>query len=257
MNGLFTLITGASEGIGRSLAYECAKRNFNVALVARSEDKLKEVSTDLTEKYGIKTVYYPIDISLSGSPEKIYEWSKKNVGINILINNAGIGMFGKFEKLDLTEQLRMISLNIIGLVSLSHLFIKDMKKLDYSNILNVASIAAFYPLPYYSVYGATKAFVLSFTEALRYELRETNINVSCICPGDTKTNFFRKTGNFEKKIDNLMDSDILAKFAVDGLLNHKDVIFPGKVKLIADMSRFFKSLFRKKLYKMLSGYKIG
>lgn len=166
----YTLITGASGGIGREIAELLAKRGNNLVLVARRKSALLDISSNFEKLYQIKVLTMACDLSVKDTPKAIYEWCKnKDIVIDTIVNNAGRGLFGQFSSLDIKEQMNMIELNISGLVQ------------------------------HYSVYGATKAFVLSYTEALRQELSTSNINVSCLCPGDTNTEFLKMLGILVKR----------------------------------------------------------
>ncbi|MGL4739504.1 MAG: SDR family NAD(P)-dependent oxidoreductase [Sarcina sp.] len=190
------LITGASSGIGFELAKIFAKDNVNLILVARNLDKLNDLKL-LISKSHPKTTIYTIskDLSKKSSAKELYNCIKDlNLTVNILVNNAGFGSMGKFIDLDLDTQLEMIELNILTLTKLTHLFLQDMRKLKKGKILNIASLAAFCPGPYMSVYYATKSFVLSFSRALKEELRFSGITVTALCPGATKSQF-SKTAN--------------------------------------------------------------
>ncbi|HPR92975.1 MAG TPA: SDR family oxidoreductase [Syntrophomonadaceae bacterium] len=249
----YTLITGASDGIGREMAELFAQKGNNLVLVARRKNILEDISENLIKLYKVKILTMPCDLSEKETPKAIYEWCKgKDIIIDTIVNNAGRGLFGQFNNIDIEEQINMINLNISSLVMLNYYFIPDLLKLSKGFILNVASIAALYPLPYYSVYGATKAFVLSFTEALRYELRNSNIIVSCLCPGDTDTNFFINAGN-EKRKKPSTSPHVVADVAVRSLFRDEPVIFPDKAKLIAKIPRF---ILKKKVFKRISKYKV-
>ncbi|MGL5822280.1 MAG: SDR family NAD(P)-dependent oxidoreductase [Sarcina sp.] len=190
------LITGASSGIGLELAKIFAKDNINLILVARSLDKLNDLKLLLSEMYPQTTTYViSKDLSKSNSAKELYDYIKNlNLNVNILINNAGFGSMGKFIDLDLELQLNMIELNILSLTKLTYLFLQDMKNFKKGKILNIASLAAFCPGPYMAVYYATKSFVLSFSRALKEELRFSGITVISLCPGATKSDF-SKTAN--------------------------------------------------------------
>lgn len=249
----YTLVTGASGGIGREIAEEFARRGNNLVLVARNRSALENISKNFEKAYNIKVFVISINLSKKESPKTIYDLCMENhIKVNALINNAGAGIFGEFEKLDIEKQEDIINLNINNLVKLTHYFIAELKKCTKGYILNVASIAAFYPLPYYSVYGATKAFVLSFTEALRFEMRDSSLNICCLCPGDTGTNFFNSAGNRNKK-KNLMSPKELAEIGVNSLFNNEAVIRPKLVKVITSIPR---GILKKLIAKRLSKYKL-
>lgn len=250
-SGVYTLVTGASSGIGKEMARELAKRGNNLVLTARNEEKLQELAAEWNTLYKIHVHVVALDLMKKNAAESIYMWCKqRKLTIGTIINNAGAGLFGEFHTLNLEDQLNIITLNINSLVGITHYFIPDLKQLEKGYILNVASIAALYPLPYYSVYGATKAFVLSFSEALRHELRLSNITVRCLCPGDTDTDFFRNARNTNLK-KSLMPPEQVAKAAVDSLYSNTPVIFPGNMKLISMIPRL---LLKKIITKRVSKY---
>ena len=212
-------------------------------MVARSESALKNLAEELNQKYSVKAYYLAINLCESDSAKYIYDWCKSNnLIINVLVNNAGVGWFGNFNETDLTKHLNIIELNITSLVTLTHYFLDDMKKLPEAYILNVASIVSLYPLPYNSVYAATKAFVLSFTQALRYELKNTGITASCLCPGDTDTGFFENAGG-RKLNRKTMSPEVVAQIAVNSLHKKKSVIYPKYVKLLSMLPKTMLAFF--------------
>lgn len=189
------LITGASSGIGKTFAYELAKKGLNIVLTARSEEKLAEISKDLIAKYGVKVSFITSDLSeLSGSTKIYEELQKQHIKIDLLINNAGIGKWSNFleENIDVYE--KMLNLNIQSVVKLTHLLLPDMLKAKNGGIINISSTGALQPCPYIAVYCASKAFVLSFSEAIHGEYSQKGIKITAICPGNTKTEF-QKTAN--------------------------------------------------------------
>jgi short-subunit dehydrogenase len=186
-----TLITGASSGIGEAFARKLAARGHNLLLVARSEDKLITLCNELGRIKSIHAQYVAIDLSPSGAPARLFEETqKRGLAVDLLINNAGFGSMGDFTKLDRARELNMIDLNIRALVELTHRFLVPMRERKSGAIINVASTAGFQPVPFMASYAATKAFVLSFSEALWEENRPYGIKVMALCPGVTETNFF-------------------------------------------------------------------
>lgn len=184
------LITGASSGIGLEFARIFAKHKSDLVLVARSEEKLNELAEELSKNYGVKVKVIAKDLAEKNAPTDINtELEKEKIEIEYLINNAGFGGYGLYHETDWMKENDMIQVNITALAELSKIFVKGMVKRNSGRILNVASTAAFQPGPLMSVYYATKAFVLSLSEAMAYELRETNVTVTCLCPGPTKSNF--------------------------------------------------------------------
>lgn len=185
------LITGASSGIGETFARELAARNTNLVLVARSQDKLNQLAQQLQEQFQVQTDVIVQDLTETRAGKTVYEAiAQKELTIDLLINNAGFGDYGPFVERDLQKQLQMIHLNVTTLVELTHLFLPGMKQRGSGGIINVASIAAYQPLPYMSIYAATKAFVLHFSEALWAENKGSGVEILALCPGPTKSNFF-------------------------------------------------------------------
>ncbi len=184
------LITGASSGIGKELALYHASRGGNLIIVARRENLLNELKADISSRYNVKVKVIATDLTKPDSPNKIWKiLEEENIEIDYLINNAGFGGYGDFASRELDTDLKMIDLNIKTLVSLTHLFLNKMRNKNSGKILNVASSAAFLPGPLQSVYYATKAFVVSFSEGISEELKDKNITVTILCPGYTETEF--------------------------------------------------------------------
>lgn len=189
----YTLITGASSGIGRELALIAGRYKRNLVLVARSEADLLAVKKEVlthgqSEKIRIEVL--AVDLSKNTSAKKVYDFCKqKNIAVNELINNAGFGDYGLFSDSDLKRQLSMIDLNIRSLTELTHLFLPDMLTNRSGKIMNLGSVASFLPGPHMSVYFASKNFVLRFSQALHEEVRSHGVTVTCLCPGPTKTSF--------------------------------------------------------------------
>lgn len=184
------LITGASSGIGKEFAKQLAKRQYDLIVIARSENKLIELKQELESQYQIKVTVIIQDLTLPNAGEKVFEQVQgENLTVDLLINNAGFGDYGKFGDRPLDKQLNMIQLNISAVVELTHLFLPQMKARKKGQIINVSSIAAYQPMPYLSVYAATKAFVLSFSEAIWAEYRNDGIYILALCPGPTESEF--------------------------------------------------------------------
>jgi short-subunit dehydrogenase len=186
-----TLITGASSGIGEVFARKLAARGHNLLLVSRSEDKLITLCNELGRTQSTRAQYVAMDLSERDAPAQLFEETlKRGLEIDFLINNAGFGSMGDFAKFDLQRELDMIDLNVRSLVELTHRFLVPMRERKNGSIINVASTAGFQPIPFMATYAATKAFVLSFTEALWEENRPHGVKVMALCPGVTETNFF-------------------------------------------------------------------
>lgn len=184
------LVTGASGGLGAEFARLHASRGGNLVLVARSADKLESLKTKFIAQYSVSVMTIAVDLTLQGSTQFVYDKvCDAGVKVDYLINNAGFGLLGNFAVSDLNRQQEMIQLNVMALMQLTHLFLPAMIERGKGRILNVASTAAFQPGPYMAVYFATKAFVLSFSEALAVEVKEKGVTVSALCPGPTETGF--------------------------------------------------------------------
>ena len=228
----YALITGASKGIGKAMAFELASRKHNILLVARSEDLLKSVAHKLITDYGVQVAYLVADLSSPIAPQEVYNWCiTKNYTIDILINNAGYGLSGKFDNYTLEENLNMMQVNMTTSIQLCQLFLPMLKQQTKSYILNVASSAAYQAVPGLSLYAATKVFMLNFSRGLRQELKNTSISVSSICPGATDTDFSARANvgphalKAAEKVN--MMPDIVAKIAIEGMFKGKAEIVPG------------------------------
>lgn len=226
LNNKYTLITGATSGIGLSMAEVFAKNNYNIILSGRNEEKLRNIKRDLSRKYDIDVKIFAKDLGSSYGAKELYnEVVKKQLLVDILINNAGFGYVGQFVDENIDKDEEMIKLNIESVTFLTKLFAKEMVKRREGKILNVASTGAYHPGPYTAVYYATKAYVLSFSEAISYELSKYNIIVSTLCPGATKTNFAKNEG--KKDNPKARNPQFVADKAYKGLMKGKRIIIPG------------------------------
>jgi short-subunit dehydrogenase len=227
----YTLITGASQGMGLEMARECASLGRNILLISLPKENLKVLSENISEKFNVQTDFYEIDLTEAKSAEEIFKWvKKKNYSIDFLINNAGFGGFGAFEEYTLSYVEKMIDLNIKATTRMTHYFIPELKKNSPSFILNNASMMANFPCPYKSVYAASKVYVKYFTEALRVELESFGISVSLLQPGATPTNDVVKNqiqkGGFMARVS-VTEAHKVARKAVRNTLKGKPVIIPG------------------------------
>lgn len=214
------LITGASSGIGKDLAINLSNMGYDIILVARKENKLKEVS----KLCNTKTEIYVTDLSVEENCKKLFSDHKD---IDILVNNAGFGLFGEFKDTDLDKELNMIDLNIKAVHILTKLYLNEMIRKDSGKILNVTSTAAFLPGPLMNTYYSTKSYVFKLTTALFEELRriKSNVKVSVLCPGPVNTNFNNVAGvSFNMKS---LSSKYVAKYAIKKMFKNKLVIIPG------------------------------
>ncbi|MBE8987978.1 SDR family NAD(P)-dependent oxidoreductase [Nostoc sp. LEGE 12450] len=185
------LITGASSGIGKAFAQELAARKTNLVLVARSKEKLSQLAKQLQEQHKIQVDVIIQDLTEPNAAATVFDATKaKGLTIDLLINNAGFGYYGDFAEGDGERQIKIVQLNILALVGLTHKFLPLMRQRRSGSIINVSSITAFQPIPYLSVYAASKAFILSFSEALWAENRQYGVRILVTCPGPIETNFF-------------------------------------------------------------------
>ncbi|MEO7264543.1 MAG: SDR family oxidoreductase [Ferruginibacter sp.] len=245
----YALITGASKGIGKSIAIELAKRKYPVLLVARSENELELTAREIHEAYGVATDYLACDLSKENAAIEIFNWcAEKKYRVQVLVNNAGYGYAGKFENYNLEAYNEMMQVNMNALIGLCHVFIPTLKSFDESYILNIASSAAYQATPGLAVYSASKAFVLSFSRALHRELAHTNLSVSCVCPGGTDTNFASRAqvGNKALKLAARvnMTPAAVAKIAVHKMFKKQPEIITGTIN---KLGAFFAWLLPKKL----------
>lgn len=230
-------------GIGRDLARLAAHDGLDVVLVARSKDKLDELARSLEKSHGIKATVIVEDLTDRGAPARI-EARVAELGIVVddLVNNAGFGSNGEFVSLPLERELEMIQVNIAALVELCHRFGAQMRARRQGRILNIASTAAFQAGPYMATYYASKAFVLSFSEALAFELRDSGVVVTCFCPGPVATEFSRVAGNSESKLMKqgpAASSEEVAKDAWIAMRRHRTVVIHGaKNRFVAGAVRF-------------------
>ena len=215
------LITGASSGIGRDIAKELARRGYDIVIVARSEDKLNELKNEINN---VQVESIPMDISNLDNCKELYN----KVGyVEILVNNAGFGLFGKFNTTDIDREMEMVDLNVKSLHYLTKLFLKDMIEKDKGYILNVASIAGHLPGPFMSTYYATKHYVFNLSESINEELKKdrSHVRVGTLNPGPVETNF-NKVANVKFNLSSLT-SEYVAKYTVDRMLKGKTDITPG------------------------------
>ena len=235
------LITGASGGIGYEISELFAKGKCNLVLVARNADKLKEIAEDFQSRYQITVHIVPMNLSSADSPNELYHYLERNkIMVDYLVNNAGFGAHGKFNDMELQEELDMIQLNITALTHLTKLFLKGMVERKFGRILNVASTASFQPGPLMSVYYASKSYVLFLSEALANELKGTGVSVSVICPGPTRTGFQQRAQNEKTALGTdsglMMDARKVALIGYKGMMKGKTVIIPGLANKILAQS---------------------
>jgi uncharacterized protein len=228
----YALITGASKGIGKAIAEELAARKFNLLLVARSQELLQEAAKDIIGKYKVQADYLSIDLSSPNAAQQVFKWcAENNYSIEILVNNAGYGLSGLFEKYSIADNTNMMQVNMIAPVQLCQLFLPMLKQQKQAYLLNIASSAAYQAVPYLSVYAGTKSFVLSWSRGLRQELKKTNVSVTCISPGSTDTDFVVRAQIGEKGLKTAkrvnMTAEAVAKIAVKSMFAGKAEVITG------------------------------
>lgn len=230
----FALITGASKGIGKAIAFELAAKGYDLALVARSQDLLTQTSEEIRAKHNVKVQFLALDLSAPTSAQDVLNWTKQNnLDLSILVNNAGYGLSGFFESYPLEQHLAMLQVNCTTLIQLTYLFLPQLKQQKQAYILNISSSAAYQAVPYLSLYAASKSLVLSFSRGLRYELRKTPVSVTCVCPGSTDTDFGTRAQIGEKakktaeKVN--MTAEQVGKAAVNAMFNKKAEVITGAI----------------------------
>jgi short-subunit dehydrogenase len=224
------LVTGASGGIGLELARLLAADGHDLVLVARSGDKLARLAEELSGKHGVAARVLVADLALADAPREIFDdLQEKGVAVDVLINNAGFGSYGLFAETDLRSELGLLQVNVVALTHLAKLFLPAMIARRRGYLMNVASTAAFQPGPLMAVYYASKAYVLSLSEALANECEGTGVVVSALCPGPTETGFVAAAGMSDSKLFDRgpMDARTVAEVGYHGMLNGKTIVIPG------------------------------
>lgn len=222
----YVLITGGTSGIGYELARCFARNNYGIIIVSSNSERLEEKSRMLRNEFNTEVKTFQQDLSKVGAAMELYKKVKEeNIDIDVLINNAGFGLVGASEKIDFDKDEKLMILNDMSLVELCKLFINDMYIKGEGRILNVSSTGAFQPGPYTSTYFASKAFVLSYSRALRYEAKKKGVSVCALCPGSTKTEFFNKEGMSTPS--SAQTASFVAEYAYKKMMKNKEVIVPG------------------------------
>jgi uncharacterized protein len=238
-----TLITGASGGIGHELAKLFARDHYSLVLVARSLGKLNQIAADLEERFGVRVKTVALDLSEVPAPRFLFnQLQREGVAVDILVNNAGFGVFGQFASMAEEEILGQLHLNITALTQLTRLLLPPMLERRSGKIMNVASTAAFQPGPLMAVYYATKAYVLSFSEALANEVAGSGVVVNCFCPGATDTGFAKRAGTENSRLFKKlrpMNGEAVARDGYRGLMAGRTLVISGMQNwLVAESVRF-------------------
>jgi len=228
LKGKTALVTGASSGLGTDFATILAERGCSLVLVARRQDRLEKVAAELRQRHGVEVHVIALDLAPLGAAQQLYDRIRgMGINVDVLVNNAGFGVYGPFVDVPWEREEEMLLLDIVALVHLTKLFVRDMVARNLGYVLQVSSIGAYQPSPTYGTYSASKAFVLSFGEALSYELRKTNVKVSVLSPGVTETEFLDVAGQRRSLFQrmSIMKSRPVAEIGINAMLAGK----PSKV----------------------------
>lgn len=236
------LITGASSGIGYELSKLFAADGYDLVLVARNEQKLNQLAAELHSAHGVDALVLPQDLGNPATPQKIYDaLQSRSLTIDALVNNAGFSNYGPFAETDLAGELNMLQVNLVALTHLTKLFLPGMVERGQGCILNIGSTASFQPTPLVTVYGASKSYVLHFSEAIAEELTGTGVTVTALCPGATRTGFQARAGVGKARLasSGLMSAEQVARIGYRALMRGKRVVVPGLYNsLMAFLVRF-------------------
>jgi short-subunit dehydrogenase len=242
LRGRWAVVTGASSGLGADFARELAGRGCNVALVARREEPMKALAAALESAHAIQTRVVALDLATQDAPPALAERLRgEGLAVDVLVNNAGFGVFGPFLEIPWERERQMLELDVLALVHLTKVFATDMAARGQGWILQVASIGAFQPTPTYASYSAAKSFVLSFGEAIAHELRAKGVRVCTVCPGVTATEFLavagQKTTLYQRMM--MMQSPAVVRSAVRALLRGRTSVTPGIANAVSAFSMRF------------------
>lgn len=224
------LITGASSGIGLELTKLFAKDGYSLLLVAHDEDRLQATAAQMTADFKVEAQTLALDLSAPTAPQQVFDWTQKLAKqVDILVNNAGFATYGFFAEIEREKDMNMLRVNVLTLTELTKLFLPGMLERKQGKILNLASTAAFLPGPLMAVYYASKAYVLSFSEALSNEVAGTGVTVTALCPGPTNTGFVKRAALENSKLfkKDVMGPQFVAKVGYDGLMAGKSVVVAG------------------------------
>lgn len=236
LQGKTALVTGASSGLGVDFARHLAARGCNLILVARRENQLRVVQEEIGQRYGVEVQIIPMDLAADNAPQALYDQIKaEGKQVDVLINNAGYGLYGQFTEIEWEREKNMLELDIITLMHLTKLCVKDMVARNFGFILLVSSIGAYQPSPLYASYSAAKSFVLNFGEALSYELRKTNVRCTVVSPGITATEFLKVSGQQASLYQRLamMKSEDVTRIGIESMLKGRPGVVPGRLNAIS------------------------
>jgi hypothetical protein len=231
LQGRHALVTGASSGLGADLARELARRGASLLLVARREDRLRALERELVDRHGVTVDVAVLDLTAGGAPEELRRRTNAGWPVDVLVNNAGFGLYGRFSELDWGRERAMLELDMIVPVHLTKLFLPGMLERRSGWVLNIASIGAYQPSPLYASYSAAKSFILNFTEALAYELRGSGVLATALSPGIVATEFLKVSGQQATRYQRMamMDSPTVARQGIDTMLRGRPSLVPGRL----------------------------
>jgi len=233
------LVTGASRGIGRALALEFAQHGHDLVLTARNETELQELAATIGRLHGVHAHVFPADLAQQAAPAELFEAIQQaGLVVDVLVNNAGFGVYGKFAETPVEEDLELLAVNIIALTLLTKLFLPGMIAARHGRVVNVASTGAFQPGPLLNTYYASKAYVLSFTEALAEELRGTGVTATALCPGVTVSSFQERSKMHGARIlrGPIMSAERVARVGYRGAMRGKRIVIPGLMNRLMQQS---------------------
>ena len=230
LSGQTALVTGASSGLGADFARHLAARGADVVLVARREDRLQRLRQELQEAWGVTAHVVPMDLAEPEAPPRLHaEMDARGLAIDVLVNNAGYGLYGYFLDIEWERETQMLQLDIVALTHLTRLFARDMVERGHGYVLQVASIGAYQPSPTYASYSAAKAYVLNYGEAINHELRGTGVSCTVLSPGITETEFLEVSGQSPSLYQRvlMMDSETVTRIGVEAMLRRRSSVVPG------------------------------
>lgn len=238
----WALVTGASGGIGADIARVLATRGHPLVLTARSEGRLRDLAEELEREHGTECIVIPMDLGEKGAADRLASrLEERRLQIDVLVNNAGFGQFGDYLEQDAGVESSMLNVNLIALTALTRQCLPGMVARGYGRVLNVGSTGSFFPGPLIAVYYATKAYVVSYSEALAEELRGTGVTVTCLCPGPTRTGFQKRAGVRTASVvgSAVMEADAVARIGVDAMFAGRPLVVAGLLnKLMVLLPRF-------------------
>jgi hypothetical protein len=255
LQGKWALVTGASSGLGVDFARQLAAMGCHLVLVARREDRLNAVAEEIRQRHKVEVEVVIMDLSAPDAPQHLYT-QLKDAGrqVDVLVNNAGFGLYGEFLKIDWAREQNMLQLNMLTVVQMTKLFLRDMVARNFGYVLQVSSIGAYQPSPLYATYSASKSFVLNFSDAVNYELRSTGVSITTLSPGITRTEFLDVSGQQATRYQRMamMTSEDVVRIGLDAMLKRRPSLVPGTMNAL---TVWFNRLMPRRLATMI-GYRL-